>query len=52
MTNMNNTSLRDKFDSPIKFDIESLRKKRKSTKEADAILMNHISGISSKNFEN
>ena len=45
MTNMKNTSLHDEFDAPIKADIESLRKERKATREADAILMNHISGF-------
>ena len=52
MTNMINTSLHDEFDVPIKDDIESLRNDRKVTREADAILMNHISEILSNNFKN
>ena len=49
---MNNTSLHDELDAPIKADIETLRKERKVTSEADGFLMNHILGSLSKNFEN
>ena len=52
MTNMNNTSLYDQFDAPIKADIESLRNELKATREADAILTSHLWGIIGKNFEN
>ena len=51
MTNMNNTSLHDKFDAPIKADIESLRGERKATREADAILTNHLLEFLGENFE-
>ena len=52
MTNMNNTSLHDQFDAPIKADIESLRNERKATREADAILTSHLWVIIGKDFEN
>ena len=52
MANMNNTSLHDQFDAPIKADIESLRNERKATREADTILTSHLLGIIGKNFEN
>ena len=45
MTNINNTSLHDEFDAPIKGDIEPLRKERKATRETEAILMNQMSGF-------
>ena len=51
MTNMYNTSLHDQFDAPIKADIESQRNERKATREADAILTNHLLGVLGKNFE-
>ena len=50
MTNMNYTSLHGQFDAPIKADIESLRNERKATREANAILTNHLLGIIGKNF--
>ena len=52
MTNINNTSLHDQFDAPIKADIESLRNERMATREVDAILTSHLLGIIDKNFEN
>ena len=52
MTNMNNNSLHEEFDALIKAHIESLRKERKVTSEADAILMSHLLEVLDKNFEN
>ena len=51
MTNMNNTSLYEEFDAPIKADIESMRNECKAAREADAILTNHLLGIVGKSFE-
>ena len=51
MTNMNNTSLHEEFEVPIKADTEALRKKCKATKEAEAILTSYLLGILGKNFE-
>ena len=51
MTNMNNTSLYEEFDAPIKADIESMRNECRAAWEADAILTIHLLGIVGKSFE-
>ena len=51
MTKMNNTSLHEEFEAPIKADTEALRKKCKATKEAEAILTSYLLGILGKNFQ-